>query len=280
VQWVGVISVLVTVITGVVTLVHPGTTPSDAGQTHLTQPSPSPSVSPSPEPVPTPTPTLAASLQVVGPMRVHNPTVQAEQVGEAVRQSRESMPTIEVALLNTAEQRVVLTTARFIVLGYGLLEVCAEGLGAPLEISATYDVVLPLDPPGNFVVDVPISQQLGGDEADRVAFRLGNPRLGPTVPTGYLFLLQVQLLYGPDQSVVDAGEALVSLPGTPSAGWVGRGELIDGEFSPGLNVDEDCVWRNSGLLADMISGDVAVAPELVQLAADLASPGASEVDLR
>lgn len=242
VQWIALLGIVIGVISGVATVVNrdaPAPNEPVGGLPRVEDP--------------------LASPQVVGPLRVRNPEVESESAGEGIRQTRASMPTLEVSLLNAGGQRTIFTSAQFEVLRYAVLEDCTLYAGAPLEVSATYDVVLPLDPPIGHVVEVPISQEIAGDEADRVAFRFGNPELGPNTNTGFLYLLAVRLIHSTDQLVLAAGEALVSLPGTASAAVVG----------PGEDADERCVSRNATMLADLISDDVAVSAELLDLAAEL-----------
>jgi hypothetical protein len=49
----------------------------------------------------------------------------------------------------------------------------ADAVSGGLVVSARYDVVLPTAPNPGQVLETPINQQLGPDQADRFAFRLG-----------------------------------------------------------------------------------------------------------
>ena len=199
--------------------------------------------------------TTQAQLEPAAPLLVKNPPVAEEPAGEGVRQTRASMPTVEVTLQNTGARRAVLNGARFTVRGFGVLEECYLRFGAPLEVSATYDVVLPLRPRIGQSVVVPVSQQLAADEADRIAFRVGNPELGPATKIGYVYLLEVSLLHGPNRAQIRLGRAVVSLPGTPSSAVVG----------PGEGADAACVADNRALLSRLTGGDVAVSSQLAAL---------------
>ena len=200
--------------------------------------------------------------RMAAPVVVRNPTAREESVGagDEMRQTRESMPTIELVVHNVGEATVVLHRAQFTVRGHGILQNCHTGEGAPLPVSATYDIALPLEPQIGDRVESEISHQLAPNEADRIAFGFGNPELGAETPEGHLYLLDVALVHGRDEKSLDFGSVLISLPGTPSLAVVG----------PSVDTDPTCVDGNRELVALLSEGDVTLSPELDELVARIA----------
>ena len=89
---------------------------------------------------PKPTPLLAA------PLVARNPPVAGEDAGnDTERQTNVSKPVVELTVRNAGDARGVLHGATFTVRGHGVLANC-QGAGALLQVSAEYDVVLPLRP--------------------------------------------------------------------------------------------------------------------------------------
>ena len=110
------------------------------------------------------------------------------------------------------------------------------------------------------MIEASISHELGPDQADRFAFRFGNPELGPADTGGFVYLLDVALIDGLEAESLEAGTVLLSLPGTPRLEVVG----------PGVVADTDCVQHNRELLERLARGEVTLPPELDELAANLA----------
>jgi hypothetical protein len=202
--------------------------------------------------------------QSIGPLVVHNQRVAVESTGNAAQQTRASIPAVEVTLHNIGTRRAIFTGARFTVRGYGVLEPCHPLNAVPINISARYDVTLPLPPKVGQSVEIPISQQLGVDKADRVAFRFGSPEIYPASRAGFLYRLDVSLLYGRPRSALAVGTALVSLPATPSA------DELDGSDDPSDPArNAKCRRRNRSLLDTLSTGRVAISSDLAALRHEL-----------
>ena len=161
--------------------------------------------------------------RMAAPVVVRNPTAHEESVGagDEMRQTRESMPTIELVVHNVGEATVVLHRAQFTVRGHGILQNCHTGEGAPLPVSATYDIALPLEPQIGDRVESEISHQLAPNEADRIAFGFGNPELGAETPKDTSICSTWHSSTVHDEKSLDFGSVLISLPGTPSLAVVG-----------------------------------------------------------
>jgi hypothetical protein len=184
-------------------------------------------------------PARVAAPRSAGPLQVHNPPVGAEVVADAARQSKSSMPLVDVLLHNTGTRRTVISQARFVVRGFGRLSDCRPpAVGARLTESARYDVLLPVSPRVGASVSASVSQELAPDEADRFGFRFGNAASNPDDPGAYVYLLDVQLLHDNIGAPLDLGDVLLALPGTPAADVVGAAP----ENGKG------CVTRNYDLL--------------------------------
>lgn len=139
-----------------------------------------------------------------------------EETGEVrSRQAEQAKPRIEVRLHNVGTQRSVLTSARFEVKRHVRIAAC--GVGSGLLESASYDVMLPGEPARDEVVEVPINQQLGPDEADRFSFRLSTPEafdddLGTTV----IYEIGISVLHDNAPEPLKAGDVVVAVPATPA----------------------------------------------------------------
>ncbi len=159
-------------------------------------------------------PLLEALPPVVQNGEMESDAIPAANDLTASRQTDASKPRVEVRLHNTGTRRSVLTSARFTITDFARITPC--GLGAGLVASARYDVVLPIAPRPGQVLETPINQQLGPDEADRFVFRLGvgnaiEEILGETL----VYELRVAVLHDNESKPVDVGHAVVALPGAP-----------------------------------------------------------------
>jgi hypothetical protein len=174
-------------------------------------------------------------LEALPPV-VQNGEMEADQIpaGDnltASRQSDASKPRVEVRVHNTGTRRSVLTSARFTITDFARITPC--GLGAGLVASARYDVVLPIAPRSGQVLETPINQQLGPDQADRFVFRLGVGRaieevLGETL----VYELRVAVVHDNEPKPVDVGRVVVALPSAVPP------DFLQAFSAPGTN---DCV---------------------------------------
>jgi hypothetical protein len=155
------------------------------------------------------------SLEALPPV-VQNGEMEADQIpaGDnltASRQTDASKPRVEVRLHNTGTRRSVLTSARFTITDFARITPC--GLGAGLVASARYDVVLPIAPRSGQVLETPINQQLGPDQADRFVFRLGVGRaIEDVLGEALVYELRVAVVHDNEPKPVDVGRVVVALP--------------------------------------------------------------------
>lgn len=143
----------------------------------------------------------------------HDPATGGTAVGS--RQAERAKPRVDVRLHNVGTRRSVLTSARFVITRHARIGVC--GVGAELPSSASYDVMLPARPRRGQVIEVPINQQLGPDEADRFSFRLGTEEaykadLGTTV----IYEMDVSILHDTAPQPLKVGAVVVAVPAAPT----------------------------------------------------------------
>lgn len=135
----------------------------------------------------------------------------------------EAPPRLEILLHNIGDKRAVLSRANIEIRRVGLLRQCFSQGDLPL--STTYAATLPANAAPGHVVQAPLHEQLGGDEADRFAIGLG-VRADPAkssysmggkqnLPGLYLFEVAISLISDEGGQPLSVGRALVSLPVAP-----------------------------------------------------------------
>jgi hypothetical protein len=160
-------------------------------------------------------PLLEALPPVVQNGEMESDAVPAGENLTASRQTDASKPRVEVRLHNTGTRRSVLTSARFTITDFARITPC--GLGAGLVASARYDVVLPIAPRPGQVLETPINQQLGPDQADRFVFRLGvGKAIDEILGLTLVYELRVAVAHDNESEPVDVGRVVVALPGASS----------------------------------------------------------------
>jgi hypothetical protein len=189
---------------------------------------------------------------------------------------------VEIVLHNLGGGLVVVDQANLQVRRRYELPRCASQDDLPL--SNTYGVPVPVQArPGN-LVEAPLHQQIGPDDADRLAFSLSAkwPGDGAT-STLYLFEFDLSLLTDQPRPEVSLGRVLVSLPHHPFAGEYFWGsdteELIQGlaATSPDYvkqlrNVALPCWRSNTRSLRQAFASSAALSPELEAVSAELVPP--------
>jgi hypothetical protein len=200
-------------------------------------------------------------LEALPPV-VQNGEMEADQIPAgnnltltASRQTDASKPRVEVRVHNTGTRRSVLTSARFTITDFARITPC--GLGAGLVASARYDVVLPIAPPSGQVLETPINQQLGPDQADRFVFRLGVGRaiedvLGETL----VYELRVAVVHDNEPRPVDVGRVVVALPAAVPP------DLLQAFNAPGT---DDCVEDAPPAMRRALQFKGVRSPELDQM---------------
>lgn len=135
----------------------------------------------------------------------------------------EAPPRLEILLHNTGDKRAVLSRANIEIRRVRLLRQCFSQGDLPL--STTYAATLPANAAPGHVVQAPLHEQLGGDEADRFAIGLGvraDPAKSSYSVGGkqnlaglYLFEVAISLISDEGGQPLSVGRALVSLPFAP-----------------------------------------------------------------
>lgn len=189
-------------------------------------------------------------------------------------------PSLDVQLHNVGGRRAVVTKARITVERVDSVPVCFSA-GA-LDVSGRYSATLP-DRPG--VVEVPLHQQIGRDQADRLSITLGATKeslhLNSPPSRKLLYRLRLALLDDSGGQPADAGTALVSVPGVPEGTedyWPrslqskSRSELA-ATFGGSIPYASfvPCWRANNARLHVALSAPGARSPELDQLRGQLAT---------
>jgi len=162
-------------------------------------------------------------ISVVGLVSVHRPTqvvnrpnlMVEDLLVEDFPEDWTQSPRVQVSLHNTGVQRSVVTRAEFTVLRAAHFPLCEKQ--GNLILSNSYAVVLPTNPSSGMTVEVPLHQQLGPDEADRIEFRFQLPNDVRTKgdATVYLYQLKVELLHDAQPGPLSVGQVLLAVPSAP-----------------------------------------------------------------
>lgn len=136
-----------------------------------------------------------------------------------------SPPTVDVVVRNTGGVVSVVTGMTFDVLAYELVEICEAGGG--VEVSATYDVQLPVTDPVGRSVRVDVTQEVPASSVDRFALVMAVP--APEEQVGFhLYRLQVHLEH--DGQTRDVGAIVVPVAHVPDEESVsGEGAKYGGD---------------------------------------------------
>jgi type II secretory pathway pseudopilin PulG len=162
----------------------------------------------------------ASKLEVVD-LLVRNQVAQYRKTRAGWVQTRDSVPSVEITLHNTGSQRSIITRARFTIQHFVPISSCVVPT-SKLDVSSTYDIELPTKSSVSQTIEVPVSQQLAEDEADKIAFRFGSP-ISPGHSDGLqeasIYQLGVSLVHDNKKDPIDAGIVIISVPGLPEALW-------------------------------------------------------------
>ncbi|GAA1790386.1 hypothetical protein GCM10009735_22480 [Actinomadura chokoriensis] len=125
---------------------------------------------------------------------------------------------LDIKLLNTGDRRSVIKRAIVSIRKFSLIEVCFSQ-GGGLDVSATYGLTMPVHPTPGQELEVPLSQEIGPDEADRFKLNLRLPEAAAEVGRNldaerfFVYHIGVQLVRDRESHKVNAGDAVVVLPG-------------------------------------------------------------------
>lgn len=166
---------------------------------------------------------------------------------------------IDIKLLNTGSGVAVINDAKLVIQEYAALPLC-ESQGF-LGSSHTYNGNLPLEPKVGQVVNIPLSEEVSSNSADRfdLALSASLPRGG--VSKVYLYRVHVYLTYNVNVRPLDVGEILIDLPQLPDAGeyyWdkyysVHPQAILGAVYGPGIPAYKKCAMGNSRALHSILS---------------------------
>jgi hypothetical protein len=122
-------------------------------------------------------------------------------------------PKVEVIVRNQGDQIAVLKAAIFHVERIFVFH--NIGHPAALPTSWTYDVMLPVDKKAPYDIQIPISQTVPPDGADKFAFRLGNngSPYGDSMgggPETYVFDVHIELVYNENNNKLRFADFLIA----------------------------------------------------------------------
>lgn len=149
-------------------------------------------------------------------------------------------PHLEITLHNLGDRRIVIDRARIEIRRVYELRRCASQDDLPL--SNTYGIALPVRRPPGTVLEPPLHQQLGPDEADRFALSLSADTRGGGRGSLFIFELDVSLSDDANPSNLHLGSLLIALPELP----------VPGEY----------YWGSE--TADLIRGLATTSPDYVR----------------
>jgi hypothetical protein len=189
-----------------------------------------------------------------------------EVVELVARNSQDPWTSAEIRVLvrNTGTVDSLIHSAEFRVAEYDALELCFPPEGE-LEVSGTYELVLPALQGDGRSFDVDLQQRIPAGEPDVFSFeaRLGD-EYAPVNGDSRLYALDVFLHHDTAEAPLAAGRVLLALPfpGTTQVVNPGEGSLAGAYFDP------ECPSRNVALLQSFLAGEGERSGELDQAAAD------------
>jgi hypothetical protein len=158
-------------------------------------------------------------------------------------------------LRNTGSQLAILSGVTLGIQQHAVVPLCfTQGY---LPSTGHYRTDLPEHPSPGSVVTIPISQQIGPDEADRFDVAVRIP-FGPNEAI-HLYRLRVSLTYDRAVPPISVGEVIVALPFEPNDGqyfWSHRDRASPNFlawYAPNYPTISRCLIRNSQLLAQFLS---------------------------
>lgn len=187
-----------------------------------------------------------SEMSVIGDadVRAHFEDMSMRELG--VEEGHVSGDGLDIKVRNTGDTVAVVTAVRVRVDEARPLDVCELVGGDQLDVSRLYDAELPAD--AGTTVEVPVSQAVGADEADRFVVTVGvDGTSGARV-----YALSASLVVDGDE--VNLGQAVVAAP------WPWRNKYFYGTGDGG------CEQRNTDVLEDMLSGDVRHSVQLAEVA--------------
>lgn len=184
---------------------------------------------------------------------------------------------IDIKLLNTGTQIVAINSARLVIQDAVTIPECV-GQGV-FESTGSYTANLPESPSPNQEINIPISQLVEPNGADRFHLLLA-PRLPKTEAnriTTYIYRIHIYLSYNVGTRPLSVGEVLGSFPVIPSGGdyfwskyWASNPSLFRIMTRSNESAARACDIRNSHALQSILSQPGIRAADIAEIPPQLA----------
>jgi hypothetical protein len=184
---------------------------------------------------------------------------------------------IDIKLLNTGSGVAVINDARLLIQQFVVLPLCAtQGF---LGSSHTYSGNMPIDPKLGQAVDVPLSEEVPPNGADRFDLQLGVPLPRSGVSKIYLYRVHLYFTYNVNTRPLDAGELLVDLPLPPAAGeyyWdnyysANPQAILGAVYGPDIPEYKECAIGNEHALYSILKPPSARPTQLAAILPQLSN---------
>jgi hypothetical protein len=185
---------------------------------------------------------------------------------------------IDIKILNTGPQLAAINSARVVIQKTAALQACA-GQGE-FPSTGSYPTELPTGPSPSSVVNIPISQLVPADGADRFDLLLRAQLAASSPGNIYLYRFHLYLTYNADNKQLDVGEIIMSYPAAPTAGqyfwskyWAANPGAFDDMMSYNKRAEafaKECDIRDSHILQPIISLPGMRPAELIGIPPQLA----------
>jgi hypothetical protein len=180
---------------------------------------------------------------------------------------------IDIKLLNTGKGLAAINYAKLVIQEFVVLPKCAAQ--GHFASTGTYRRNLPINPKQGQVENIPISQLVQPNGADRFDLLLSGPLVQrPLGPNVYLYRVHLYLAYNIRAKPLDVGEVLVNFPFVPGPGeyywnsyYSTHPQVVSGVLTPAqIPIYKRCAIKNSYALHSILS---LPARRVAQLAAIL-----------
>lgn len=153
----------------------------------------------------------------------------------------------------------MINNAKLIIQKFAMLPLCAtQGFLGPTH---TYNSNMPTNPKPGQSVDVPLSQEIQSNGADRFDLLLHVPLVRGSEENIYLYQVHIYLTYNTNTKPLDVGNVLVDLPFPPVAGeyyWnsyysTHPQAILGAIYAPAIPAYKKCVINNSYALHSILT---------------------------
>jgi hypothetical protein len=184
---------------------------------------------------------------------------------------------VDVKLLNTGTQITAINSVTMTIQDFVALPLCASQ--GDFDPTGLYRAYLPLDPSPDQVVNVPVSQLVEANSADRFDLLLAAklPSSGAGRFSVYLYRVHLALTYNVGFPPLDLGEIIVDFPGAPTPGdyfWSKYWAAHPGEFNVMTNSKSQpvrsCGIKNSHALRSFLLKPAERLPDVAAITSELA----------